>query len=236
MRASERDVLLMLLAVCAGSADAWSYFGLGHAFVANMTGNTVLVGLAVFQVNGDMLHPFISIACYAAGVGLAAFLTRKVPEGTIWSRRVSMVLLLEAFLIAGSEAEWFALHGEAFSTHTSPVTLNLNFLLGILALAVGIQSGVMLQLKVPGIVTTYITGTWTNLISGIVRFANRKRQLPRREKLKSEERLAMQAAILAAYLAAAILAGWLFRYKPADVGALSASSVLAVAVYGLSRS
>jgi len=56
-----RDVRLLVLAASAGSADAWSYFGLGHAFVANMTGNTVMLGLAVFQDHGDLLHPAISL-------------------------------------------------------------------------------------------------------------------------------------------------------------------------------
>ena len=52
MASVERDVRLLILAASAGSADGWSYFGLGHAFVANMTGNTVLLGLAVFQLHG----------------------------------------------------------------------------------------------------------------------------------------------------------------------------------------
>ena len=55
MRSVERDVRLLILAASAGSADGWSYFGFGHAFVANMTGNTVLLGLAVFQNHGDVL-------------------------------------------------------------------------------------------------------------------------------------------------------------------------------------
>ena len=55
MRSAERDVLLFVLAASAGSADGWSYLGLGHAFVANMTGNTVLLGIAVFQNHGDLL-------------------------------------------------------------------------------------------------------------------------------------------------------------------------------------
>lgn len=59
MRRSERDALLLMLAIAAGSADGWSYFGLGHAFVANMTGNTVLLGIAVF-LHGDLLHPPVS--------------------------------------------------------------------------------------------------------------------------------------------------------------------------------
>ena len=235
MRSSERDVLLMLLAVCAGSADGWSYFGLGHSFVANMTGNTVLVGLAVFQVNGDVVHPLISLVCYAGGVALATFLIRRVPEGAIWSRKVSAVLLFEGILMAGAAGEWFAMHGQAFSTRTSPVPPNLDPLLGVVALAIGIQSGLMLRLKVPGIVTTYITGTSTNLASGLVRLTTRKTRLPRQEKVEFEARLLLQAGILAAYLFSAILTGWLFRYHPSGVGGLSASSLLAVAIYGLVR-
>jgi len=45
--AAIRNVLLLLLACVAGSVDAVSYVGLGHVFTANMTGNTVLLGLAL---------------------------------------------------------------------------------------------------------------------------------------------------------------------------------------------
>src|ERR1700739_315408 len=103
--------MLFLLAVSAGSADGWSFFGLGHAFVANMTGNTVLIGLAVFQSHSAMFHPLLSLACYAIGVVLAGFLTRQVVEGSIWSNAVSRSLILEAILLAGAEAAWAALHG-----------------------------------------------------------------------------------------------------------------------------
>ena len=84
---SERDGPLFLLAVAAGSADGWSYLGLGHAFVANMTGNTVLLGIAVF-LRGDLLHPGISLLCYLAGTALAAFLTRNVRERSDWPRAI----------------------------------------------------------------------------------------------------------------------------------------------------
>ena len=67
MASVERDVRLLMLAASAGSADGWSYFGFGHAFVANMTGNTVLLGLAVFQPHGDW-----SILSSLSGVMLPA--------------------------------------------------------------------------------------------------------------------------------------------------------------------
>jgi uncharacterized membrane protein YoaK (UPF0700 family) len=90
----------------------------------------------------------------------------------------------------------------------------------------------MVQLKIPGIVTTYITGTWTTLMNGLTRV----RTQPPDKKHELETRLGMQAAVLSAYFLAAVAAGCLFRYVPALVGALPALSVLLVALYGFRKS
>jgi len=229
MRLTERDILLLILAGAAGSADGWSYFGLGHAFVANMTGNTVLLGIAVF-LHGDLLHPSISLVCYAAGAALAAFLTRKVREGSGWPRAVSYTLALEAALLIGTSIAWANLGRNAPQPGS---TTGLDILLGCAALAIGMQSGAMLQLRIPGIVTTYITGTWTNLMTGLTRFIVRKKNEPRREKIAYEERIIVQAGVLGAYFLSAAATGLLFRYARLAVGALPATSVLLVAVYGI---
>lgn len=232
MRQSERDVLLLVLAAAAGSADGWSYFGLGHAFVANMTGNTVLLGTAIF-LERDLLHPSIALISYAAGAALAAFLTRRVRQGSAWPRAVSWTLLLEAAILVAAEVEW-AVVGRAGAQPGS--TRSLNQLLASVGFAVGMQSGAMLQLKVPGVATTYITGTWTNLMSGLVRFLTRGRKQPEQRKLEYEERLLIQGGILVAYFLSAIGTGLLFRQARLAVGALPAASVLIVAAYGLARS
>lgn len=44
---TDRDLGLLGLALAAGGVDAATYLGLGRAFPANMTGNTVLLGVAV---------------------------------------------------------------------------------------------------------------------------------------------------------------------------------------------
>jgi uncharacterized membrane protein YoaK (UPF0700 family) len=231
MRRSERDVLLLLLAVAAGSADGWSYFGLGHAFVANMTGNTVLLGIAVF-LHGDLLHPGISLVCYVAGTALAAFLTRNVREGSSWPRAVSNTLVLESTLLVAAAIGWALVGRNATQPGSTP---SLDILLGCVAVATGLQSGAMLQLKIPGIVTTYITGTWTNLMSGLTRFFLREKHMPRRPKIEYEERMMMQGGILCAYLLAAMATGLLFHYARLAVGVLPAISLLLVAVYGLAH-
>ena len=223
MASVERDVRLLVLAASAGSADAWSYFGLGHAFVANMTGNTVILGLAVFQDHGDMLHPAIALGCYAAGAMLGSLFTGGVRPGTVWARAISWTLMLEALLLLAAEAGWIAIH---LHINHSP---SLELLLGTLALAIGMQSGAMVQLKIPGIVTTYITGTWTTMLSGLVRLRGQEQQ----QTQETEKRLAMQAAVLTAYFLSAVLAGWLFRHLPLAVGVLPGLSVLLVAVHGL---
>ncbi|MGH9589482.1 MAG: YoaK family protein [Terracidiphilus sp.] len=235
MRASERDLLLLMLAVSAGSADGWSYFGIGHAFVANMTGNTVLLGVDIFGHGGDLLHPAIAIGCYAAGVVLAALLTRNVCEGDSWPRPVSATLLVESILLAGSEVAW-----TMFLRHPGPgyglLAHERNWLLGGVAFAVGMQSGAMVQLRIPGVVTTYITGTWTSLMSGLTRLASGKLPARARSKHAFEERLLLQGSILAVYFLSAMLTGWVLESLPAAVGVIPAASVCVVAVFGLASS
>lgn len=229
MKDSERDGLLLVLAAASGSADGWSYFGLAHSFVANMTGNTVLAGMAVFQKGGDVSHPLLSLCCYAIGAASAAFFTRKIHQGVVWARAITVTLLLEACIMAGAATAWVAIHLHPPSS-AAPLPY-FTILLGCIAFAIGLQSGAMLQLKIPGVVTTYITGTWTNLMTGLVRFASRKDREPRTQQRNFEERLLMQAGILTIYFLSAVLTGWLFRYHPLAVGALSAASVLTVAIY-----
>lgn len=230
MRAVERDVLLFLLAIGAGAADGWSYTGLGHAFVANMTGNTVLLGLAVFQ-HRDLLHPATAVGCYAVGTILATLFTRHVGPGRLWTRAVSWTLLIEGLLLGTAACGWLALQRECGFQGS-----NLNILLGLVAFAIGMQSGTMLQLKIPGVVTTYITGTWTTLMSGIVRLRTVEQRKPAGERVAFEERLLMQGGILMVYFLSAILTGFLSQRAPEAMGFLPSGSVLLTALYGFARS
>ena len=225
MRATERDTVICLLAVTAGSADGWAFFGLGGAFVANMTGNTVLLGMSVFKIHGDMLHPLISLASYIAGVICGSLLTRNakpVPEGR-WPKQVWSALLLEGVMLSCAAVAWFAVHP------TLGVPPYHTVLLGWVAFAIGVQSASMLQLKIPGVVTTYITGTWTTLMNSLARFQAQ----PPAERQQFESRLGMQAAVLGSYFLSAVVTGCLFRYVPAAVGIMPPLCVLLVAIYGL---
>ena len=231
MQPAERDLLLMVLAVAAGSADAWSYFGVSHSFVANMTGNTVLIGVALVKQNGDLVPPLISVASYAVGVIAGAVLTRRVKPEVLWSKAVSWTLLAESALIAASAISWAML-----SSANAGSRIEHHELLGCLALAIGMQSGAMLRMRIPGVVTTYITGTWTNLMSGLARMMTREAPESKSGKKKFEERLLLQGGVLASYLLSAMVAGWLLGHLPEAAGALTVSAVFFAAIYGLVRS
>ncbi|HZP46846.1 MAG TPA: YoaK family protein [Candidatus Binataceae bacterium] len=226
MQPDQRDRLLMLLAITSGSADGWSYVGLGHAFVANMTGNTVLLGVTIFTPHHAFAPPLLALFGYILGVALGAVLTPDVAPGALWDRAVSIVLLLEAALLSLAAAGWMAAGG-------TPHGVSRYCLLGVLAVAIGLQSGAMLALKLPGIVTTYITGTWTTLVSGLgMLMRPGARRLPR-DQTAFEERLALQAVFLIVYFLAAIGTGLLLRHLRLAIGALCATPTLLVALYGL---
>src|SRR5690242_16935724 len=92
---------LPALAWVGGSLDAISYLALGHVFTANMTGNTVL--LAVALGSGNLMRALRSVAAvvgFALGVAIGAGLLRSRAIG--WSARVNHVLALEAALLSAA--------------------------------------------------------------------------------------------------------------------------------------
>jgi uncharacterized membrane protein YoaK (UPF0700 family) len=224
VRTTERDKFLLVLAITSGSADAWSFLGLGQAFVANMTGNTVLLGIGLSGARHDVLHPLIALIFYAIGVSIGSFLTRGVNQDSIWDKAVSRVLFLEALLLIAAEAAWIGVR-------TAPTSMMTSAMLGCVATAIGLQSGSMLSLKLPGIVTTYITGTWTLLVSGLVKMDTRRARLGE-DKANFEERQLIQIIFLTIYLLSAVAAGFAFRYFPSIMGIISAIPIVLTATYG----
>jgi uncharacterized membrane protein YoaK (UPF0700 family) len=230
MHVEERDCLIVMLAATAGSTDAWSYFGLGHVFIANMTGNTVLLG-AAFSVGKavGIVRTAVAIGCYVCGVFLGTALLETVFAPRVWSaspakeevwpQKISWVLGVESLLLITGAVVWARLGGGNATVR--------HVLVALAAVALGLQSAAMQSLKLPGIVTTYITGTWTTLVAGLSRVATGRRRVD-----TPNAQLKMQAAVLAAYCASAAVSGLLFRQWPPAMGVLPAATATFVALYG----
>ena len=64
---------LLLLCLAAGMVDVIGYLGLGHVLTANMTGNIVLLGIAIARAQEFIvLRSLIALAGFIVGNAIAA--------------------------------------------------------------------------------------------------------------------------------------------------------------------
>jgi uncharacterized membrane protein YoaK (UPF0700 family) len=155
--------MLLLLTLAAGSVDAISYLGLGHVFTAMMTGNTVLLGLALGQ--GHVLAALRSILAlmgFAAGVTIGALIVQRDRRQADWPPGVTRALGLEGILLAAFAVAW-----NLSGPHPGDAIVYPSIV--VTAVAMGIQSAAVQRLGIPGVMTTYITGTLTSLMVDLAR-------------------------------------------------------------------
>jgi uncharacterized membrane protein YoaK (UPF0700 family) len=159
-----RKTLVLLLSCAAGSIDAASYIGLGHVFAANMTGNTVHLGMATgYGSLVDIGHSGSALLGFLLGVAIGASIVERDDSPTPWPQVVNVALVCELVLLAITAAIWAAAGANASSTTDG--------LLLALGLAMGMQSVTVRRLRIPGVASTYLTGTLTALTAGLVRVA-----------------------------------------------------------------
>jgi uncharacterized membrane protein YoaK (UPF0700 family) len=147
-----RDVLLVALAIIGGWIDAISFLGLGRVFTANMTGNTVLLGVALGQGAGAGAgRAAIALGGFAIGAVAGSRLAGRRRAAVLWPSRVTVALIVEACALVALAVVWSRIG-------------RLEGLVALSALAMGIQSVAVARLAVPGVATTYVTGTLTALL------------------------------------------------------------------------
>ncbi len=148
--------MLLALALGAGCLDAIDYLGLGRVFTANMTGNTVLLGVALARHSGpDAARAATALGgfCLGAACGVALIRTKGRWPGTAWA-----TFTLEAFSLAALLGLWLA-NGKADPRYV---------LIALSGIAMGAQSAAVRASDVRGVNTTYMTGTLVNAIARVV--------------------------------------------------------------------
>src|SRR5690349_17802453 len=94
-----RDLLLLVLAACGGGMDAIAYLRL-HAFIANVTGDTVLLGLGLGGRRFEALsHPATALATFALGAFVAAALGGKTDRNDPWPKQLAVPFAIEVTAI-----------------------------------------------------------------------------------------------------------------------------------------
>jgi uncharacterized membrane protein YoaK (UPF0700 family) len=224
--------MLLVLTLAAGSVDAISYLGLGHVFTAMMTGNTVLLGLALAQ--GEVLAALRSIVAligFAFGVFVGAVIVERDSEPVEWPAVVTCALTLETVILG-----IFAATSSLFDNTRAGV---IYLLIVLSALAMGIQSAAVRRLGVPGIATTYITGTLTTLMVDLLGWlrsiAARLPVLKSTEQdiaatlsMPWEQRVGLLAGVLGLYCFGALAGGVLQVHSPPLAALLPPATVMVV--------
>lgn len=154
-------VLVILMTVTSGCADAISFIALGQVLTAAMTGNTVFLGLAL--VNAGGLQPMgyvFALGGFMLGAAAGATLLRKNRDVKGTTPAVTRTLLVEAS----------AMFVFGMLSIFAPVSNYLvhSLLIISLSFAMGCQGTAARRINVNSVPTTVITSMTTGLMESLV--------------------------------------------------------------------
>ncbi|MFI5085745.1 MAG: YoaK family protein [Actinomycetales bacterium] len=150
-------ILMLVLTFSTGVVDAVGYLGLDRVFTGNMTGNVVVLGMALAGgANLPVLRPALALLGFMLGAAIAGRLLRNAAPG--WCHRTSGAFLAVAVGLIAIALFTGLVPGGAKDTAGTVVT-------SILAVMMGIQAGTARRLKVTDVTTVVVTSTITALAS-----------------------------------------------------------------------
>jgi uncharacterized membrane protein YoaK (UPF0700 family) len=150
-----------ITSIC-GILDAATFLGLGHVFAETMNGNIVLLAFTVGTrgvpgltslLPGNLWPYVVALACFAAGAVVGGRLVRREGEA---GRRLGFVS--DAGLI-GMAVVAVAL------THPGPTGNARYLVIGLLAVAMGIQNILIRRWGIPDLATNVMTKTVAYLVA-----------------------------------------------------------------------
>jgi uncharacterized membrane protein YoaK (UPF0700 family) len=161
--------LLVALTLVTGLVDAFSYLVLGHVFVANMTGNVLLLGLALVGAPGfSAASSLLALAAFSLGSLLGGRIAGAL--GSHRGRHLAVSTLVQVSM--------FALGAVLVAVVGVPVRPgDHEVLVALLAVAMGLQNATARALAVPDLTTTVLTQTITGLTADGVAGARQGRRL-----------------------------------------------------------
>ncbi len=147
--------LMLALTFSTGIIDAVGYLGLDRVFTGNMTGNVVILGMAITGADGlPIIGPVIALVLFMAGAATAGRVLRPIPKG--WTARSTTL-----FGIVGVILAIFASASLLFPS-TRPDALNFA-VTGALGYSMGLQAGAARHIAVKDVTTVVVTSTLVGL-------------------------------------------------------------------------
>ncbi len=205
------------LAFASGATDLASYTRLGGVFASVMTGNLILLGLAITRASGTLAaHTAVAFAGYIGGAALGSRIgARSQRQRMLWPPKVTITLVAELIAVAGFAIGW-ELSG------TRPAGAGQLWVLAVAALAMGLQSAAVRGIGAP-LSTTYLTGTLTAAVAEIVTAGRRAKGV------------GLSAAVLTAAVAGAAAGGGVLIVAPHALPLLPVGAVAIVITAAVTR-
>lgn len=214
---------ILLFTWAAGCVDAIVYI-VAHVFTANMTGNAVLLGISLGrELSMATVHSLVALVTFTAGVVLGSILVGEKVHGIPW-KGVRIATVIETIVLALFTVVFFSpLH------QTSELSLEALIILS--GFAMGMQSATVKRLNLPGIATTYITGTMTSMIAGLIHhWGGEEEEGEKDESAGLNPSIALQAWVFVLYALAAVASAVVYKYWPTGVALLPFIAIVAVTI------
>jgi uncharacterized membrane protein YoaK (UPF0700 family) len=146
--------LMLALTFSTGVIDAVGYLGLDRVFTGNMTGNVVILGMALTGADGlPVVGPVIALVLFMLGALIAGRTLRPVAAG--WSHRSTVLFGVVGLIILAAAVPVLVIDDPA-----EPVKFAVT---GALGLAMGMQAGAARHIGVKDVTTVVVTSTLVGL-------------------------------------------------------------------------
>jgi uncharacterized membrane protein YoaK (UPF0700 family) len=150
-------VLMLALTFATGIIDAVGYLGLDRVFTGNMTGNVVILGMALLGADGlPVLGPLVALAGFVAGAAGGGRVLKGADSG--WTHRVTGLFAVTTLV------EWVVGVGllTGLRADERPVQVGV---VAVVGAAMGVQAATARFLAVKDVPTVVVTSTLTGLAS-----------------------------------------------------------------------
>ena len=150
---------LLLLTLAAGWMDSMTFLALGKVFSSFMSGNVLFLGIAAGQRDWGFLIPVMSaLTAFGLGGALAGLIMAAEKSPGRQCELSRFALLLECLVLLIFAGLW-----SVMADLPTPPAWRAG-LVGMAALAMGIQAANVFALGIPGVATNALTGTITLIV------------------------------------------------------------------------
>lgn len=146
---------MLALTFSTGVADAVGFLGLDRVFTGNMTGNVVILGMAVSGADDlPVVGPLLALATFLLGAAIGGRALKG--SGSGWTVRTTWLLGVVAVAFGGCSV--FLVFGDA-PAHSAPAFV----ITGMVAGGMGLQAATARAVGVKDVTTVVVTSTLTGL-------------------------------------------------------------------------